>query len=186
MSESLSLEDKIAKVMAGISKSSAILKSPAPTPIKAMQAISPLPSATQPLTPLIQSTVDTFLRDLEDEFEEKDTITTKSVNTFFNAECLQPDNQLTAEESERIRHKLLAAAFSLYGANLDAMFQKLDTHKRGVINMMEFKGAIMELLPKANTEEVNSLMKALDKVKSFTFNKCMPYKFNCITFYLLG
>lgn len=123
----------------------------------------------------VEPDVDTFLQEFVDGFAYEPTPVNSAIPEPGRAEPeAQPVDTgsnsedaldcFSGESLDKVRHKLLAAAYSLHGADIGAFFDKLETIGTGCIDMQQLQDGIRTLLPQANDKQVRSLMLGADKV----------------------
>ena len=73
-----------------------------------------------------------------------------------------PDH-LSSSQIEQIKHKLLAASYTIYGTDVRALFDRMDVDGSGQVDKKELTAAVRRLLPDISKAQINSLMKLVDE-----------------------
>ena len=93
---------------------------------------------------------------------------THETGQIFSA---QMPSQLNLEEVERIRHKILAASYTIHGPDLEAFFHKLDTDANGTLDIREISLAVKKLVPGLSGKQIKYLMKLADSGRNGALNQ---------------
>lgn len=72
-------------------------------------------------------------------------------------------------EIDRLKSKLKAASYRDHGADLGALFDRIDKDHDGHIDIRELTSAVIRLIPGINDRELKHLLRSADAVRERKF-----------------
>ena len=87
------------------------------------------------------------------------------VSRHRHEQATHHSDHLSAGQLEQIKHKLLAASYTIYGTDVRALFDRIDVDGSGKVDKSELASAVRRLLPDISKAQINSLMKLVDEDK---------------------
>ena len=96
----------------------------------------------------------------EDKFVHEETLHNISGNLDFDTRIYK--TEFLSDDVNAIKRKLLAASYTSHGADIRALFRKMDKDNSRSIDTEELGLIVKKILPNVKDEAINSLMAAVD------------------------